>query len=68
MTPEEKAKELFNIYTLETGNETFAKNCAFVSVNEILKIVNIWSALNIQKSSQVIYWEKVKEELEKYDT
>lgn len=65
MTPEEKAKELFDIYTLYTGNETFAKNCALIAVNEILKIVNIWSALNMQKSSQVIYWEEVKEELEK---
>ena len=65
MTAEVKAEELFGIYLLHTGNQTFAKNCALIAVDEILQIVNIWSAFNMQKSSQVIYWEQVKKELEK---
>lgn len=65
MTPQEKAKHLLCLYIMETGNETFAKNCALIGIDEILKIVNIWSALSMKKSPQVIYWEEVKQELEK---
>ena len=60
MTPKEKANDLFEIYLLETGNDTFAKNCALVSVNQILEI--IYSNYDFK------YWQEVKQELEKYDT
>lgn len=64
MTPKEKAEELVDKMSFEVC-KTDAKQCALIAVDEILKIVNIWSALNMQKSSQVIYWLEVKEELEK---
>ena len=68
MTPKEKAIELVDKYTqyvTEINEYEYAKNCAYIAVDEILKIVNVWSALNMQKSSQVIYWEEVKQEIEK---
>lgn len=72
MTPEEKAKELQSKFNFALKNEikhnaarNFASyNCALIAVHEILKVVNIWSALNMKKSSQVIYWEEVKQEIE----
>jgi hypothetical protein len=60
MTPKQKANDLFEIYLLETGNNTFAKNCALVSVNQILEI--------IYTNYDFKYWQEVKQELEKYDT
>ena len=74
MTPKEKAKELFDKfrkefdwverdYPIDLYRDT--RQCALIAVDEILKVVNIWSALNMQKSSQVIYWEEVKQEIEK---
>ena len=60
MSPEEKAKDLFEIYLLETGNDTFAKNCALVAVDQILEIID--------SNYDFKYWQEIKKELEKYDT
>ena len=66
-TPKEKAEQLLNRFWFDTTLDELeqAKDCALIAVDEILKVVNIWSSLNMQKSSQVIFWEEVKEELEK---
>lgn len=69
MTPKEKAKNLFEIYLLETGNETFAKNCALVAVNEVL---DPWFGIYTylpngqgEFNPNYKYWLEVKQELEK---
>jgi hypothetical protein len=71
MTPKEKAKELFEkmynkIQSDELGlNYQSAKECALIAVDECLKILNVWSAFNMPKSSEVIFYEEVKQEIEK---
>jgi hypothetical protein len=60
MSPKEQANDLFEIYLLETGNDTFAKNCALVAVDLILEIID--------SNYDFKYWQEVKQELEKYDT
>ena len=71
MTPEEKAKDLFEIYLLETGNETFAKNCALVAVDEMLgNAAMIWGGRNTETGLTARdefrkYWYEVKQEIEK---
>jgi hypothetical protein len=69
MTPEEKAKDLFEIYLWETGNETFAKNCALKAVDQIIEQ---WVVVDtyIGDGQGLInpnlkYWQEVKNELEK---
>ena len=60
MSPKEQANDLFEIYLLETCNDTFAKNCALVAVDLILEIID--------SNYDFKYWQEVKQELEKYDT
>jgi hypothetical protein len=71
MTAKEKAKELFEkmfnkIQSDELGlNYLSAKDCALIAVDECLKILNVWSAFNMPKSSEVIFYEEVKQEIKK---
>jgi hypothetical protein len=77
MTLKEKAQELVSKFEYQEGygisestgiygiNFHQAKQCALIAVDEILPIVNKWSALHMQKSSEVIFWEEVKQEIEK---
>jgi len=65
MSPEEKAKDLFEIYLLETGNETFAKNCALVAVDEILSDYKNYLLHENTDYKGLMYWKEVKQELEK---
>ena len=76
MTPKEKAEELVEkMYfsgRYKDGEDYIpeqalirAKECALITLDECLKILNVWSAFNMPKSSQVIFYEEVKEELEK---
>lgn len=60
MSPKEQANDLFEIYLLETGNNTFAKNCALVAVDLILEIID--------SNYDFKYWQEVKNEIENYDT
>lgn len=75
MTPQEKANELVNKYFLEiegadkyafnlpSMNLYIAKQCALIAVDEIL---NFQDNLFITKGSLAyIYWEEVKQEIEK---
>lgn len=70
MTPKEKAEELMDSM-LGYGDEYHhctqyvAKKCALIAVDEILNILNIWSALHLKNSPQLIFWEEVKQEIEK---
>ena len=70
MTPKEKANELFHkfcyaIRTEETDsgyftNVLYAKNCALIAVDEILKITWVDKFLTVED-----YWNEVKQEIEK---
>jgi hypothetical protein len=69
MTPEEKAEELFGIYLLHTGNQTFAKNCSLIAVDEMIyQWVLIDTYLGDGQgllNPNLKYWQEVKKELEK---
>ena len=62
MTPKEKADELVKkMYVLHTNSESkmvlyFAKQCALIAVDEILNVID---------NFEMIYWENVKQEIEK---
>ena len=60
MTPQEKAKELVFKFddTMEFSTpQRFAKQCALIAVDEILKAIGF--------SDNKFYWQEVKQELEK---
>jgi hypothetical protein len=74
MTPKEKADELFTGYyvmLLETDSKIseeiiisiLSQQLALITVDEIIEEV-IESANNEMKSTRVIYWQKVKQEIE----
>ena len=62
MTPKEKALELYNIYVLETGNETFAKECALVTINFARQFITGDLSESFDKT---MYLLKIKQEIEK---
>jgi hypothetical protein len=74
MTPKEKAKELFDKYTIFQngyGYEYKAKQCALIAVDEILKAIpseylDVWQGeTNMVINEDVKYWERVKKEIKK---
>jgi len=65
MTPKEKANDLFQVYLLETGNESFAKNVAMISVYQIINSNPHSNPLNTEVYSTMDWWQEVKNELEK---
>ena len=75
MTPKETADELFNGYyvmLLETDSQIseeitisiLSQQLALIAVDEIIEEV-VESANNEMKSTRVIYWQKVKQEINK---
>jgi len=75
MTPKEKADELFTGYyvmLLETDSQIseeiiisiLSQQLALIAVDEIIEEV-IESANNEIKSTRVIYWQKVKQQINK---
>ena len=66
MTPKEKAQELVdkfleNMPSADSTNvlvEVIAKDCALIAVNEIIDVV-------FYASTCCMYWEEVKQEIEK---
>ena len=61
MTPKEKAKELIEKYTFINGNSFFAKDCAMIAVDEILKAIPMYTG-NLNQTWK--YYNEVKSELE----
>lgn len=71
MTPKEKAKDIFDKFAFEktpegykmfqTSNES--KRCSLIVVNEIIDTIEYSSQAD--ETSKIIYWDKVKEEIEK---
>ncbi len=76
MTPKEKAEELVNefynytmdVIILSTSLEC-SKQCALIAVDEILNdysyMQNVRNANSNQIHSQRVYWQEVKQEIEK---
>jgi 4-alpha-glucanotransferase len=71
MTPEEKAKELFNKFRTEILSflgdkmkDKNAKRCALIAVDELIKIHYLLTTTH-DTSPSINYWKDVKQELEK---
>ena len=73
MTPKEKAIKLIDRFIQTNGNSFYAKQCALIAVDEILKVAPIdkYENLDSQFSVEYIgqhlfeeYWEEVKTEIQ----
>ena len=65
MTPKEKAIELYikyidayNNINLQVSDYKFAKQCALIAVDEIIKDKKMFNQISVE------YWEDVKQEIE----
>jgi hypothetical protein len=72
MTPQEKAVELYNKYEQLGKNFTrgvsmaeFAKECALIAVDEVIKAIPDASDYDSPYNHELVYWQLVKEEIEK---
>lgn len=71
MTPNEKAEELFGIYLIYTENQTLAKKCALIAVDEMQANAGmIWGGRNTETGLTARdefrkYWREVKQEIDK---
>lgn len=66
MTPKEKSEELFGIYLIYTENQTLAKKCALIAVDEMQANAGmIWGWDAPEKIEFRKYWQEVKQEIEK---
>lgn len=70
MTPKQKAEELFSKYSYLSKNHVptlgikVAKQCALIAVDEILEVAR--DAYHEEVLAiHMIYWDKVKQEIEK---
>jgi len=63
MTAKEKANELVEKFTFINGNSFFAKDCAILTVDEILNSNPTWFIDQMRTTHQ--YWQEVKNELQK---
>jgi hypothetical protein len=66
MTPQQKAKELFNKYYLliDIKNYENTKNCALIAVDEVLEATKRYDYTLGPKPSYNDYWLKVKYQIE----
>ena len=79
MTPQQKALELVDKFTQTNGNAFFAKECALIAVDEIIKSEPRYPSnvdwddaggtfqyyYEAQREEAERYWEEVKQEIEK---
>jgi hypothetical protein len=72
MTPKEKAVELYNKYeqlgkdfTRGVSMAEFAKECALIAVDEVIKAIPDASDYDSPYNHELVYWQLVKEEIEK---
>ena len=64
MTPQEKALNLYNRMIVDfTIDKWQSKQCALIAVDEIIDTIEYSSQAD--EISKIIYWDKVKEEIEK---
>ena len=68
MCEHEKAIGLMDELTLLTGNETFAKECALLLVNELTREATLFEYGNpILVDKRLFYWQGVKNLIENYE-
>jgi hypothetical protein len=64
MTPQEKARQLYDEYRIKffgsLSYKTLAKQCALMAANEILNIKSVNKDYDLSN-----YWEQVKQEINK---
>ena len=76
MTPQEKAKELIEKFRFgkpisylerEADEIEFAKQCALIAVNEILRLMPTNNTLKLSDYSYINfkYWQEVRKQIEK---
>jgi hypothetical protein len=72
MTPKEKAVELYNKYeqlgkdfTRGVSMAEFAKECALIAVDEVIKAIPDASDYDSPYNHELVYWQLVKEEIQK---
>ena len=63
MTPKEKANELFGKFYSITGPFTEAKECALLTVDEIIAQIEPSVSMDVI-SARITYWNEVKQEIE----
>jgi hypothetical protein len=71
MTPKEKAKELVDDYQFILTDKTFAKDCALIAVDEVIKVCPYFDEKKRDTEDQfsafdfqfVSYWQEVKHEI-----
>jgi len=67
MTPQEKAKDLYDSYwycLLQSNivnRDYWSQQCALIAVDEILKVASFYN----DSQAEVTYWQEVKQEIEK---
>jgi hypothetical protein len=77
MTPKEKANELvynFRMNVLDRDGTSVmnlfeTKQCVLLTIDEILKSIpssGYWHTYSIEIPNAIIYWQEVKQEVEKY--
>jgi hypothetical protein len=66
MTPKEKAEELINKFSQTNGNSFFAKECALIAVDELIKSHLLLTTTHDKEPSIrcKTYWQEVKQEIE----
>ena len=67
MTPKEKAKELLEAMAFscrECDYEAKAKQCALITVDEILDLKHIVTLRRNMHEMELEYWDEVKQEIE----
>jgi hypothetical protein len=71
MTPKEKARDLINKFSLKIldthlgGSNRRVIDCALIAVDEMIKLLVDLSNNNFTYLTEVMYYQKVKQELEK---
>lgn len=71
MAPKEKARDLINKFSLKVldthlgGSNRRVIDCALIAVDEMIKLLVDLSNNNFTYLTEVMYYQKVKQELEK---
>ena len=68
MTAEEKAKEIFEQYHNHTIDDWTKKQCALITVNQIIKALEDYGTVTFELQNmdrEFAWWDKVKDEINK---
>jgi len=63
MTTDDKAKELFDKYNIETESTSSARRCSLIAVKEIIEAMN--DADSDYLDGDILYWEEVQNKINK---